>query len=122
VYGNGERQVVELAHRLARGEAIEAITDLRGTAFRRSRSELPEGFAVIDSRELDAPGPPTEPANPYAYAAESAGSSCESARAEAPRSAELVPLRRAPGQRHPREKTFIRLPDFESVRRDKVLY
>ena len=35
VYGNGERQIVDLAHRLAKGEKIEDITDLRGTAFVR---------------------------------------------------------------------------------------
>jgi uncharacterized radical SAM protein YgiQ len=33
VYGNGERQVVEIAHRLAMGEPVAAITDVRGTAF-----------------------------------------------------------------------------------------
>ncbi len=33
IYGNAERAVVALAHRLARGETIEQIHDLRGTAF-----------------------------------------------------------------------------------------
>ena len=43
VYGNGERQICEIAHRLAAGERINDITDLRGTAFvRKSR---PEGGA-----------------------------------------------------------------------------
>jgi len=32
VYGNGERQVVEIAHRLAAGEPVAALTDVRGTA------------------------------------------------------------------------------------------
>jgi uncharacterized radical SAM protein YgiQ len=36
VYGNGERQVVEIAHRLAAGEPVAAITDVRGTALARS--------------------------------------------------------------------------------------
>ena len=35
VYGNAERQIVEIAHRLAAGEPITALTDLRGTAFVR---------------------------------------------------------------------------------------
>ena len=35
LYGNAERAVVELAHRLARGETIADITDVRGTAFIR---------------------------------------------------------------------------------------
>src|SRR6202000_883431 len=35
LYGNAERAVVEIAHRLAAGEGIRVITDLRGTAFAR---------------------------------------------------------------------------------------
>jgi uncharacterized radical SAM protein YgiQ len=33
LFGNAERAIVELTHRLARGEKIEDIHDLRGTAF-----------------------------------------------------------------------------------------
>ncbi len=33
VFGNAERAIVELAHRLAKGEKISEIRDLRGTAF-----------------------------------------------------------------------------------------
>jgi len=32
LYGNAERAIVELAHRLGRGESIETINDIRGTA------------------------------------------------------------------------------------------
>ena len=39
LYGNAERAVVELAHRLAAGEKIHSITDIRGTVI--MRSELP---------------------------------------------------------------------------------
>jgi len=35
LYGNAERALVEVAHRLAQGEAIARITDVRGTAFLR---------------------------------------------------------------------------------------
>ena len=39
VYGNGERQICEIAHRLAGGRGRSAsITDLRGTAFARQRT------------------------------------------------------------------------------------
>ena len=47
VYGNAERQIVEIAHRLAAREPVTALTDIRGTAF-VSRG-LPEGWAEIDS-------------------------------------------------------------------------
>src|SRR5271155_5779832 len=64
VYGNGERQICELAHRLAAGESIEQITDLRGTSF--ARKGHPEGWIEIDSTHLDTPGPLNPPVDPYA--------------------------------------------------------
>ena len=42
VYGNAERAIVEVAHRLAQGEAIEDITDVRGTSF--VRRDTPAGL------------------------------------------------------------------------------
>ena len=33
VFGNAERAIVDLSHRLAAGESIKSIRDLRGTAF-----------------------------------------------------------------------------------------
>ena len=38
LYGNAERAVVEVAPRLARGEEISKITDIRGTAFVRRQT------------------------------------------------------------------------------------
>ncbi len=55
VYGNAERAVVELAHRLARDEPIGSIRDIRGTAF--MRREIPAGWVGIDSTDVDQPGP-----------------------------------------------------------------
>jgi uncharacterized radical SAM protein YgiQ len=116
VYGNGERQVVEIAHRLARGEAIERITDVRGTAY-RSRG-LPDGFVEIDSRQVDAPGLVQAPPDPYAM---EGGASDGSAACEPAPARELVQLKRA-AHKHPRDKTVIRMPGYEDVRGDKVLY
>lgn len=64
VYGNGERQIVEIAHRLAKGARIDEITDLRGTAF--VRHATPEGWTEIDSTTIDEPGPLNPPIDPYA--------------------------------------------------------
>jgi uncharacterized radical SAM protein YgiQ len=64
VYGNAERQICEIAHRLARGESIEAIDDLRGTAF--VRKALPADWTEIDSATIDTPGPLAPPVDPYA--------------------------------------------------------
>ena len=64
IYGNGERQICEIAHRLAAGESIRDITDVRGTAF--ARKAVPEGWIEIDSTHLDVPGPVAPHPDPYA--------------------------------------------------------
>ncbi len=63
VFGNAERQICEIAHRLAAGKRIEEIDDLRGTAF--ARKATPEGWIEIDSTTLDTPGPLNPPVDPY---------------------------------------------------------
>ncbi len=63
VYGNGERAVVEIAHRLAKGEPIGNLTDLRGTAF--LRKGVPDGWTEIDSSDVDHPGVVVPHPNPY---------------------------------------------------------
>ena len=64
VFGNAERQICEIAHRLAAGRKIEEIDDLRGTAF--VRKALPAGWVEIDSTTIDTPGPLAPPVDPYA--------------------------------------------------------
>ncbi len=115
VYGNGERQIVEIAHRLAAGEPIGALTDIRGTAF--VRTAPPAGTIEIDSTELDTPGPVEAPPDPYAAEAE--------VRARAAASAEpgvqVVKFTRRVKSAD-RERSVIRLPAYEAVRDDAVLY
>src|SRR5512136_467710 len=62
VYGNAERAIVQIAHRLAKREPIANITDLRGTAF--ARKAVPEGWVEIDSTSIDEPGPLAPPVDP----------------------------------------------------------
>jgi uncharacterized radical SAM protein YgiQ len=64
VYGNAERQVCEIAHRLAAGQSIEDIRDLRGTAF--ARRATPAEWIEIDSTSVDMPGALNPPLDPYA--------------------------------------------------------
>src|SRR5206468_7098333 len=61
VYGNAERAIVEIAHRLAAGQTPAQIRDLRGTAFTGTR----EGFSELDSTALDKPGRVDPPKDPY---------------------------------------------------------
>jgi len=64
VFGNAERQIMEIARRLDAGEPIDALRDIRGTVF--VQRGLPEGWTEIDSTHLDAPGPLNPPIDPYA--------------------------------------------------------
>jgi uncharacterized radical SAM protein YgiQ len=64
VFGNAERQIIEIAHRLTAGKRIDEIIDLRGTAF--TRKATPDGWLEIDSTHIDTPGPLNPPVDPYA--------------------------------------------------------
>src|SRR5690606_7941085 len=117
VYGNAERAIVEIAHRAARGESLATIHDVRGTAF--VCSAAPAGMQEIDSRGIDEPGPIDPKPNPYAE--RDASASADGGRSSPPT---LVPLRRSQvaAMRAPRGQTYIRLPSFEAVSGDPVLY
>jgi uncharacterized radical SAM protein YgiQ len=119
VYGNAERQIVEIAHRLAAGEKIEAINDLRGTAF--TRKALPEGWVEIDSTHLDTPGPLNPPIDPYAME-DNGGTKAVSATKSDTSSGESVVrfVRRV--KNTDRNRSVIRLPSFEQVVDDPVMY
>ena len=71
VYGNGERQISEIAQRLDAGERDRVdIRDIRGTAFAFG---APEGdWIEIDSTHLDAPGALNAPARSLCDAARGA--------------------------------------------------
>jgi uncharacterized radical SAM protein YgiQ len=118
VYGNGERAIVEIAHRLGAGEPISALTDLRGTAYLRRGT--PGGWIEIDSTTLDEPGRVDPLPDPYAMEPEI---SKEAAAPGVPGEAvvSVVRLRREVKGRD-RERSVIRMPSFEAVRDDPVLY
>src|SRR6185312_11803186 len=88
VYGNGERQICEIAHRLAAGETLAGLTDIRGTVF--TRKTLPEGWIEIDSTHLDAPGPLNTPVDPYAMGAAPATAAASACAAQPAPAAETV--------------------------------
>ena len=120
LFGNAERAIVTLAHRLAAGEPIDTIRDLRGTAFMVNRDWRPEAdWVEIDSTEVDAPGPLIRHPDPYAM---EAGPSAPAEPVADP--AEQV-LRFMPQQgrrKLDRARSVVRLPAYEAVRDDPVLY
>jgi uncharacterized radical SAM protein YgiQ len=142
LFGNAERALVDLTHRLALGEEIKSIRDLRGTAFMTAKNWLPEAdWAEIHSTKLDTPGKIETHTNPYAMTPET-GAKCddknssvetETALTDAP--AEAKPdvvkqqairiMSREERQlmlRNKHNKTVIRLPSFEEVKDDPVMY
>jgi uncharacterized radical SAM protein YgiQ len=170
LYGNAERAIVEIAHRLAAREPVKQITDVRGTAFvRRSDDDSGKGWLEINSTQVDEPGRVESHINPYQTTAEQAtaqGSTCtreeggadsvaaksyassaggqkiiESGAAGAATSAELAapvpasmsrsqpltfvpnPVLQGKGVKvPPRDRSVIRLPSYEQVKSDPVLY
>ncbi|MDD1650764.1 MAG: YgiQ family radical SAM protein [Methylococcaceae bacterium] len=109
VYGNGERQVVEIAHRLAAGEPVTQLTDIRGTAFLTRGA--PEGWVVLDSTSIDTPGPVGPAPDPY----QMEPATC----ATAPAPGNVLRFER---RRTDPNRTVIRLPAYEQVLEDAVLY
>jgi uncharacterized radical SAM protein YgiQ len=138
IYGNAERAVVEVAHRLARREPIQTLTDIRSTAFMVRDGHEPQGFMQIDSTEVDRPGRIDEHIDPYLTTAQLAaanGADCAPSKAAPPAAASAASAPAAvatvalPVSRKtraiampPRDKTVIRLPAFEQVKTDPVLY
>jgi uncharacterized radical SAM protein YgiQ len=172
LYGNAERAIIEVAHRLAAREPIAQITDVRGTAFiRRKDDPTAEGWFQLDSTEVDRPGRIDQHINPYLMSSEAAAEQGVDCAIE--QSGQLDPLRGAggaglqagapagvqadlaggakpirivpnPAVRRalpatasasasspaptgklalpPRERTVIRLPSYEQLKDDPVLY
>jgi len=111
VFGNGERAIIDIAHSLSQGCSIKALTNIRGTAF--LRKSLPEGWTEIDSTTLDKPVRPARFKNPYENIAEVASETDT----KAIRIIEEPAVLRADPN-----TSYIRLPSFEEVRKDPVLY
>ena len=147
LYGNAERAVVEIAHRLAAKVPVQEITDVRGTAF--VRRQTPEGWFEIDSTTVDTPGHVEAHINPYLMISEQAksnGASCaredeaqavanqENAKASLSNlkteqtlqfvSNPNMPALKGKGLHKvpPRDRSVIRLPSYEQVKSDPVLY
>ncbi|OGB44554.1 MAG: YgiQ family radical SAM protein [Burkholderiales bacterium RIFCSPLOWO2_12_FULL_65_40] len=148
LYGNADRAIVEIAHRLAAREPVLSITDVRGTAF--VRRSTPEGWFEIDSTSVDQPGRVEDHINPYQTTSEQAaaqGTSCSAPNTTVSIADGADPVsagvqndsKKLDGNTHklnfvpnpslaakrklpPQDRTVIRLPSYEQVRSDAVLY
>jgi len=113
IYGNAERAIVELAHRLAAGEAVGDIRDIRGTGFMH-QGALPDGWVEIDSTRVDEPGPVGRHPDPYA-----AEPDCKPAAMA--NGAKVVNFHGRP-RTLVRGRSVVRLPSYDQVVEDPVLY
>jgi uncharacterized radical SAM protein YgiQ len=122
LYGNAERAIIELSHRLGRGEDIADIQDIRGTAF--IRKQVPDEFVEVPSTRLDRPGVVDKHEDPYAMKMGKSDASCAtddkgSDAAAAPTISMPLPLKAA---KVPRDRQVIRMPSYEEVVSDPVMY
>ncbi|WAF75810.1 YgiQ family radical SAM protein [Aeromonas dhakensis] len=115
IYGNAERPLIEVAHRIAGGETIDTMQDIRGTAVIR-KEPLP-GWRGVDSSKLDQIGRIDPIPNPYME-----GAPCSDDEGTAPMEQEAKPILVQPPKQKPWELTYVKLPAFERVKEDKVLY
>ena len=163
LYGNAERAIVEIAHRLAAKETMATMTDIRGTAFiRRAGDESALDWFEIDSTSVDAPGRVEAHVNPYMMISDVAkeqGATCaredeaDAVASLAEKSSGLLPFPAEIGRSDvvvkpmrfmpnpalslkmndvgpasgrikvpPRDRSVIRLPSYERVKSDAVLY
>lgn len=128
LYGNAERALVDLTHRLAAGEPIKSIRNLRGTAFMVACGWLPgDDWTETNSTRVDTPGKIEPPIDPYMMMPEK--ESCASAASDTPAAVVIEkPIlilsreERQAQQKEQRNKTVIRLPSYEQVSADPVLY
>src|SRR5471032_303112 len=127
IFGNAERALVDLTHRLAAGENIKDIRDLRGTGFMVPSGWLPgDDWGVHNSTRVDVPGKVDPHYSPYAMVQEDK-SAC--ATENASKSAEVIkPIRimsreeRLAMAKEKHDKTVVRLPAYDIVKDDPVMY
>jgi uncharacterized radical SAM protein YgiQ len=143
IYGNAERPLIEIAHRISRGEDTKDITDVRGSAFLANKP-LP-GWKGIDSRDIDRPGKIEPIPSPYQDMSETSCETVKDAGAnvdasinvsnDVTKTAQVIELTeyKSPDKQYTRNKswsekkkpwedTYINLPTFEQVKSNKVLY
>ena len=136
VYGNGERAIVDIAHGLAAGKNCSDLRNIRGTAY--LTNDIPNDWTIIDSSNVDKPGRVEKHTNPYEVLPEDEAASCATPANTATESVEpnssndssnnvsvvkfMSREERQAIRRGERDRTVIRLPSFDVVKNNKVLY
>ena len=128
LYGNAERAIVELSHRLADGESITDLRDIRGTAY--VVSELPNDIQMVDESSFEPEAGTkgkinvvsldtnTAEANPYEQVPDAVAAGDGSEKTIYDLEQVYVPDETSDNP----FASFIKLPSYETVKNDKVLY
>ncbi|WMN86379.1 YgiQ family radical SAM protein [Vibrio parahaemolyticus] len=112
LFGNAERALVEVAHRIANGENISDMTNIRGTAV--NLPAAPDSYTIIDSSRIEKLRKEAfVPKNPYEVETQ-----CDTKKDE-PAAAQPITIRPS---RHDAKTTAVRLPNFEKLNNDRILY
>jgi uncharacterized radical SAM protein YgiQ len=152
LFGNAERALVDLTHRLAAGEPIKSIRDLRGTAFMAAKNWLPDDdWEETISFKIDTPGKIEAHTSPYemipekeakcatggangtatANAEDALNDALKTVKANAEIAARIEKQQvirimsreeRQAMLRDKSNKTVIRLPSYEEVKENPVMY
>ncbi len=122
LYGNAERAIIDLTHRLSKNEPIAHIIDLRGTAFvlNKKNKDYFSEFVEVDSSQIDTPhvSRVLPPSNPYSMEPETIPPA-QKLDAEG----EIVhPIQFGQDKKKRRQQQVIRMPAYEQVENDPVLY
>ncbi len=128
LYGNAERALCEVAHKVAAGRKISEMTQVRGVAI--ILKQAPDNFVEIDSTRIDWPNAIDKLPNPYEYGNDSAD--CDSGKSDPQESkaeeeiVKIIPMPLATKilsqQGVDKSKVYVRLPSFEKVSNDAILY
>jgi len=127
IFGNAERALVDLTHRVAAGEPISSIRDLRGTAFMVPSGWKPTPeWVEANSTRVDTPGKVEPHPDPYEMKMKDP-EGCKTDNAAPPEPAvKVIKImsreERREAEREVRNKTVVRLPAYEVVKDDPVLY
>ncbi|MFM7524689.1 MAG: YgiQ family radical SAM protein, partial [Betaproteobacteria bacterium] len=126
LFGNAERALLELSHRLAEGESVKAIRDLRGTAFIVPSGWKPaDDWREVDSTHVDTPGKVEPHPDPYEMKEKEpqVRGTADNSPQQAPQPIHIISREeRLAQQAEVRARSVVRLPSFDTVKQDEVAY
>ena len=118
LFGNAERAMAEVAHGLAQGRRVHDMHDIRGTAV--LIDSVSADWTEIDSTRIDWPGKIEQMPNPYEYNQQTKPVADDTETEN--QAVKIIPLPLQAKNELAVENTYVRLPSFEKVRNDPVLY